>query len=86
METLALKAQELLQSRFPGCVASFEWEDSLSKVGGEITWDGFDGMDMLDRQTLLWSILREHLSEEEQHAFTLIYTFTPAEELVMAEG
>lgn len=86
MENLAWKTQELLRQRFPGCMAQFDWEDSLSKLGGEIIWDGFDGMDMLDRQTLLWSILRERLSDDEQHAFTLIYTFTPAEDLVMAEG
>lgn len=85
MEVLAAKVRELLETQFVGSQVDLEWE-SGTHIGGEIIWDGFDGMDMLDRQTHLWSVLREHLSEEEQHTFTLIYTFTPAEELVMAEG
>ena len=84
MEALIDKLQELLGNRFPGCEVNLEWGNSNCKVGGEIIWSGFDGMDQIDRQILLWSVVREALTEEEQAALTLVITFTPAEDMATA--
>jgi len=49
------------------------------KVGGFLIWDGFSGLEQIERQNRLWGVLRERLSRDDQLRITAILTATPAE-------
>jgi acid stress-induced BolA-like protein IbaG/YrbA len=84
MGALRRKLRTLLEERFPGCAVELE-SANANRIGGSIVWPGFDGMAQIDRQNLLWSALREGLSEEDSRVLTLIITLSPAEVAAMAE-
>ena len=48
------------------------------KISGLIAWEGFEGMEAIDRQSGLYALLRKRLGAEAQR-LSLIFTYTPAE-------
>ena len=87
MESFLDKLKNLLRSEFPGSREDLEWYPPRNrKVGGALIWDGFQGLEPLDRQRRVWTVLREHLSRDDQLRITAVFTFTPAEWSVMTAG
>ena len=55
------------------------------KVGGFLIWEGFSGLEQIERQRKVWEVLRERLNQEDQRRITAILTATPAEWAAMTE-
>ena len=85
MAPLIKRLQRLFAGRFPGATAELEKVTPLKKVGGFLVWDGFEGVEQIDRQRRLRTVIRENLPPEEQAKVTTILTVTPAEVAVMRE-
>ena len=86
MEALINKLTAALAGAFPGCQVAVSRSGSGGRVGGSITWAGFDGLDQIDRQHRLRGVLDGALSADERREVSLILTFTPAEQAVMRAG
>lgn len=70
----------ILEEAFPGGrVEDLEEAPAGARIGGVLVWEGFDGMEPIDRQAELWRVLREKLSAEQQQQVSLIMAFTPRE-------
>jgi len=83
METrLGRKLHKLLTTKFSGAEVRIE-EPSKRNVGGKfigfVSWSGFESMDHLDRQHVIWAILQSHLTEKERLNVAIIFGETPAE-------
>jgi acid stress-induced BolA-like protein IbaG/YrbA len=74
-----------LQQNFPGCDPQLERGAPGERIGGYLIWEGFDGMEQIDRQSKLREVLRQ-LPRDQQLQVTVILTVTPAEWTVMSEG
>ncbi len=85
MEELVKKLDELFRQHFHGAVAELEQSKQFQKVGGLLSWDGFEGHEQIDRQHQVWDSIRAHLPQEEQRKVTVILTVTPDELAVMRE-
>lgn len=74
-----------LEQSFPGATVELEtpYDD---RVGGVLLWDGFQGVDQIDRQRRLWKALRSGLTQGEQLRVTAILTVTPSERSAIARG
>jgi hypothetical protein len=86
MEHFIRRLRRLLEQHFPNAEIELERATPAQRVGGMLTWAGFEEMDQTERQAALWRVLREGLSEEDQGRITAILTVTPAEIAVMREG
>jgi hypothetical protein len=73
------KLSKLVGGQFPGAKVSLDQAKPAEKVGGMIVWDGFEGMEQVDRQNRLWKVLRANLSRDEQLMITAILTMSPSE-------
>jgi hypothetical protein len=73
------KLSKLLGRHFPSAKISLDQAKPAEKIGGMIIWDGFEGMDQVDRQNRLWKALRANLSPEEQLMITAILTMSATE-------
>jgi hypothetical protein len=78
MGPLIERLRSLLQAEFINSRNELETVRP-SKVGGFLIWDGFDGLDPLERQNRMWKVLREGLEREDQLKITAIFALTPAE-------
>jgi len=86
MEEFIQHLSTVLQQAFPGSTPELEQFAPLSKVGGFLIWDGFDGVEQLDRQRLVSTALRRLLPPDELLQVTTILTATPEEvELMKAD-
>ncbi len=84
METVIDHVRTVLDREFPGATANLEQETPAGRVMGMLIWDGFEGMDQLDRQRLLAAKLREGLPPEERHRVSIL-TLTNAETAMPTE-
>ena len=73
------KLSRVLTQAFPGAAVQLDQSKPLGKFSGLVVWDGFGGLEQVDRQARLWKRLRAELSKEEQLKITAILTMTPAE-------
>ena len=67
---------QFLRSKFPEAEISFDGEDCNSKV--LIVSNEFEGLNTLQRQKLVLSVLKEQFQSGELHALSLI-TKSPSE-------
>jgi len=74
---LRQKIRRVLKQEFPK--ADITIDRPGSKVTGLIVWQGFDGLEQIDRQSHLWKILRSRLSPDEQFKIAAILTMAPVE-------
>ena len=75
------KLTAVLSKNFPDASIKVEQAGSNKKLGGMVVWNGFDGIDQVDRQRELWSVLKKTLSPEEQLKISAILTMAPVETL-----
>ncbi|MBV9851909.1 MAG: hypothetical protein JO250_19770 [Armatimonadetes bacterium] len=86
MEPLITKVQNILRASFSGAELDLEETVPGERIGGSCTWTGFLGMEQIDRQHMLWKVLRKSLTPREQSQLGLILTFTPPEVAAMEEA
>lgn len=77
--TLIDKVASLLSREFPASSPQLEPVRDNGRLWGVLVWDQFEGIDQINRQERLWSVLREHLSPDELHGVSAILTMTPNE-------
>jgi hypothetical protein len=83
MESLKKRVISLIRPHFPGCTIEWRKTSRGDRIGGDIVWSGFRGMDQLDRQEILWDALGK-LKVDERRQVGMFFTFTP-DELVAVE-
>ncbi len=78
MEELAEEARRLIEANLDNAQADIA-PVSGDKVGGTVLWDGFDGQRQSERQRSVWTLLRSHLSPQQQLGIATLLTFTQNE-------
>lgn len=79
MEKLTQTLRRAFAAAFPGCTPELKAIRPLSKVGGFLIWDGFEGREQIDRQRAVSRVVREALPTDQQSQVTTILTLTPDE-------
>ena len=85
MERLKQEFEQWLPEQFPGAKLSFDTGDREAKLSGILAWSGFDGLEPIDRQSLLWRAIRAHFNRDDQLRISILITLTPAEYAVYRE-
>lgn len=78
MEDLLQKLSDLLRSRFPQCEIELEYRGD-GRVSGFLIWEGFAGSEHIERQRMVWNLIRKELPQEEQVKIVAVLTLTPEE-------
>ncbi len=73
------KLRQLLQENLKGADARIDPPSPTGRIGGTVIWDGFEGMDQLDRQNSIWKIIDDNMDQEERRGILLLLTLTPQE-------
>ena len=84
MEELIRKLRQALIAEFPGAKIKLAQARAAKKVTGEVVWDGFSGIEHIDRQRRLRKVIDSALDANERLAVSLILTLTPEENVVMS--
>jgi len=79
MEQLKQRLEAVLHEQLPGCQAVLNVGPYSDKIAGFLAWDGFNGLEPIDRLRKLSQTIRAHFSDEDQGRISLIVTLTPAE-------
>lgn len=72
------RLEHLLHDRFDGMDVHIEPLGNTGRLSGALVWDGFRGMDFVDRQERVWSAIRDSIETDASQVSTLI-TLTLAE-------
>jgi hypothetical protein len=78
MEELIQKLTQLLQQNFEGGEVEFE-TTGTQRVGGVLIWEGFTGLQQIERQRRVWEVIRNALAPDEQLQVAALLTLTPEE-------
>ncbi|MDO8587380.1 MAG: hypothetical protein Q7T82_10095 [Armatimonadota bacterium] len=71
------KVMDILRESFPGIELDIDVLPD-GRISGSVVWEGFTGLDQVDRQDKLRSVLREKLGADAQQVGVLL-TYTPDE-------
>ena len=74
--------QSVLAERF-GDNVHVEFRNGASRVSGRIVWGGFEGLDQVDRYTLVSRYLNERLGTQTRY-ISVIFTNTPEEDALLS--
>ena len=85
MNTLKQAITNVVSARFPGMVVEFDPPRRYGKLHGAFVWDGFAGLSHIDRQHLVWAVLRPELTEEQRLSTGLMLALTTQELAAMHE-
>ena len=85
MEHLRRQLELWLPEQFPQAEVILDPARRGQKMGGILAWEGFVGLEPIDRQGLLWRAIRAHFNREDQLGISSIITLTPAEYAVYRE-
>ena len=85
MERLRQQLELWLPGQFPQAEIVLDPARRGQKIGGILAWDGFAGLEPIDRQGLLWRAIRTRFHREDQLGISSIITLTPAEYTVYRE-
>lgn len=85
MERLKKELEQWLTEQFPGSEVSLELGRPGTKLSGILAWKGFDGLEPIDRQSLLRRTIRSRFSREDELRISIIITLTLAEYAVYRE-
>lgn len=85
MERLRIQLAEWLPKQFPRAEIVLDPARRGRKIGGIIAWEGFNGLEPLDRQELLWRGLRARFDRDDQLLISSMIALTPAEYAVYRE-
>lgn len=73
---------QALDNMFPSAQIVVDQQDEADKVSGYVVWEGFEGQDIVERQTALYPRLKDALGEQAR-SVSLIFTYTPHEFALM---
>lgn len=76
---LVEKADQVLKQAFPGVTIEWDPVEPNERISGWIYWDGFEGVDNLDRQIAVSNALRAGLIPEEWKQISAVFAMTPHE-------
>lgn len=88
MDALTAKIDAVLREAFPGSDVTLSWpedDDEYGKLLGIVIGEQFDGHDHLERQQMLWKVLRRKLTRPEQVRISAIFAETPAEKAALEQ-
>ena len=68
-----------------GAQVSFDPGHRGAKLSGILAWAGFDGLEPIDCQSLLWRAIRTRFDRDDQLRISILITLTPAEYAVYRE-
>lgn len=85
MDRLRQQLEQWLPEQFPQAEIRLDLARRGQKIGGILAWDGFAGLEPIDRQGLLWRALRARFDRDDQLGISSIITLTPAEYAVYRE-
>ena len=85
MERIKSELEQWLPDQLPGARVEVDPLRRGYKISGIVIWQGFDGLEPIDRYALLRKHLHSHFSPEEQGRISMIITLTPAEYAVYRE-
>ena len=78
MEEFIQKLKSLFTQHFSASDLEVEPAGN-NRVGGFLIWEGFSGLEQIERQRKVWKFLRQELRPEEQFMISAILTLTPEE-------
>ncbi len=85
MERLRRELETFLREQYPGGQIDLEPVRPRTKLSGIIAWTGFDGLEPIDRQSLLWRTIRARFNRDDQLRISGLIALTPAEYAVYRE-
>ena len=85
MDRSRQQLEQWLPEQFPQAEIRLDLARRGQKIGGILAWDGFAGLEPIDRQGLLWRVLRARFDRDDQLGISSIITLTPAEYAVYRE-
>ena len=85
MGRLRQQMEQWLPEQFPHAEIRLDAARRGQKIGGILAWNGFAGLEPIDRQGLLWRALQARFGREDQLGISSIITLTPAEYAVYRE-
>ena len=85
MERLRRELEQWLSEQFPQAEIHLDPAQPGSKIGGIIAWRGFDGLEPIDRQSLLWRAIRARFNRDDQIRISGLIALSPAEYAVYRE-
>ena len=85
MDRLRQQLEQWLPEQFPQAEIRLDAARRGQKIGGILAWDGFAGLEPIDRHGLLWRALRARFDRDDQLGISSIITLTPAEYAVYRE-
>ena len=85
MERLRQQLELWLSEQFPQAEILLDPARHGQKIGGILAWEGFAGLEPIERQELLWRDIRLHFNREDQLGISSIITLTPQEYAVYRE-
>lgn len=85
MERLKQELELWLPEQFPQAEIVLDPARRGQKIGGILAWDGFAGLEPIDRQGLLWRAIRARFDRDDQLRISILITLTPAEYAVYRE-
>lgn len=85
MDRSRQQLEQWLPEQFPQAEIRLDPARRGQKIGGILAWDGFAGLEPIDRQGLLWRALRARFDRDDQLGISSIITLTPAEYAVYCE-
>jgi hypothetical protein len=85
VERLRQQLELWLPEQFPQAEIILDPARPGQKIGGILAWEGFAGLEPIDRQGLLWRALRTRFNRDDQLSISSIITLTPAEYAVYRE-
>jgi acid stress-induced BolA-like protein IbaG/YrbA len=78
MDDLLQKLSALLRAHFPQSEIEMEPRTD-GRVSGFLIWEGFVGSEHIERQRMVWDLIRKELPRDEQARVIAVLTLTPEE-------
>lgn len=77
---LTEKVRECLMDAFPGAeIHDLGFLHRQGRMRGHLAWEGFEGVDLLERQNQVHEVLRERFTRDEMSRLAVIFAWTPRE-------
>jgi acid stress-induced BolA-like protein IbaG/YrbA len=78
--------RQVLEKKLRGAEVHLETLEGSGRIGGEIVWKGFLGLEPIERFQQLKQILEDNFEPEERKHISTLLLYTPSEMQVMREG
>jgi hypothetical protein len=89
MEATVRKLRQLFDEAMPGSQTTVIWteDDPIDPaVTLTIQWSGFEDMDYLDRQNMIWGIIEQKMDPVERTVIKGLFAETPAEHAALMDN